>query len=114
MLLRRVTLPVLAMLVVIIGATGCGGGSSDTSSSTTIRPIYGHDAIHCVEGEVVEQNPSYLFHCVARNPALPASAGSDVQQGDPCPTFGATIFNAQGKPFDCEPWADGVNRWILP
>ena len=79
-----------------------------------MRPIYGHDAVHCAEGQAVEQAPGGLYLCVARNPALPASASSDVQQGDPCPTFGATIFNAQGKPFDCEPWSDGVNRWILP
>ena len=106
---------VLAIFVVGFAAAGCSGGSSpNTSPPTSIRRIYGLQSVHCLQGQVIEQGPNSLYHCVSRNPALPVSASSQVQQGDACPTFGATTFNAQGKPFDCEPWADGVNRWILP
>jgi nitrite reductase/ring-hydroxylating ferredoxin subunit len=48
------------------------------------------------------------------SPAQPSSHAPDVEQGDPCTTFGATTFNKRGVVFDCEPWADGVNRWIIP
>jgi hypothetical protein len=48
------------------------------------------------------------------SPAQPSSRAPDVEQGDPCTTFGATTFNKRGVAFDCEPWGDGVNRWIVP
>jgi hypothetical protein len=48
------------------------------------------------------------------SPAQPASRSPDVEQGDPCTIVGATTFNTRGVAFDCEPWADGVNRWIIP
>jgi hypothetical protein len=48
------------------------------------------------------------------SPAQPSSRAPDVEHGDTCTTFGATTFNKRGLVFDCEPWADGVNRWIVP
>jgi hypothetical protein len=49
-----------------------------------------------------------------RSPAQPSSRASDIEQGDRCIVFGATAANVKGEVFDCEPWADGVLRWIYP
>lgn len=48
------------------------------------------------------------------NPAQPVPAVAPIRQGDRCDVFGSTAVNEKGESFDCEPWGDGVNRWIYP
>jgi hypothetical protein len=115
---RRVWVVVIGVLVAVVALSACGG--SDASSSAPgarERTIHFVGTLHCDEGQVVERVHGYggLYECVTPSPALPRSHAPEVQQGDPCPVFGATTYNAQGDVFDCEPWGPNNElRWILP
>lgn len=115
----RTVAPLLALgAVFVVGLGGCEGPGSSSSTA----PVQRHDpfvgAPACAPGEIVERDLSpngYRYRCVAPNPAQPVSANADVQQGDLCDDFGATILNKQGLVFDCEPWGVGQEmRWIRP
>jgi hypothetical protein len=79
----------------MVAVAGCAG--SAPSSSPQPRSI--------------GWSPTTIPH---QSAAQPVAQVEDVQQGDPCDVNGATTTNLEGRPFDCEPWGDGVKRWILP
>ena len=116
--IRTVTLFLALGSVLVVGLGGCGGPGSPSSA----RPVQRHDALvgapACAPSETVERDLSpngSQYRCVAPNPAQPVSANADVQQGDRCDDFGATIANKQGLVFDCEPWGfDRQMRWLRP
>jgi hypothetical protein len=108
---------VVAVVAIAIGTSGCGG-STQSSSLRVQRHAMLVGAPACAPGEIVERDlepAGWQYRCVAPNPAQPASANPDVQQGDPCDDFGATVSNKQGLVFDCEPWGPNEGmRWIRP
>jgi hypothetical protein len=115
----RAALVTLFVLVCPLVFVACGSTSSPSSAPRRItRSVYPVQTLSCAVGQRVEQdvtNGTRLYQCVSPNPAQPVPHVPDVQQGDPCPEFGATTFNTQGRVFDCEPWGDPSElRWILP
>lgn len=117
MRVTRVIAGLLGTVVVALALSACSG--SDSSSSAPAghhRTIQWVQTLHCEDGQIVERRVgSNLYRCVTRSAALPVSRAPDVQQGDRCPTFGATTYNQQGFVFDCEPSGpDRELRWILP
>jgi hypothetical protein len=87
------------------GTTGVGPWDSGPQSFCYRPVVAGNLPAPSLRASVPHQ-PNSLAQPVSRSP--------DVEQGDPCAVNGATTFNTRGVAFDCEPWADGVNRWIIP
>jgi len=116
--IRSTTTASALAVIHVVGLGGCVGSGSSSSA----RPVQRHDALvgapPCAPDEVVErdlQRNGSRYQCVTPNPAQPASTNADVQQGDRCDDFGATVANKQGLVFDCEPWGvDRHMRWVRP